>query len=135
MTVLIGFATILPETTQAQYIKRLAKDSAVNATTRYLTFTSTPDLVKSFALTAIVSTGSLSITSSVLEARIDTIGGATDWIAVPSSLVVVDSSLSGTVKNYQYHVLYHSANGYRIKVTSAGTQKTYLYASYLRRTQ
>lgn len=125
-----------PMKTEAQYITRLAKDSASASQTRYVTFTSTPNLIKSISLTALASSGTMSITSVTLESRIDTISGGTDWITVPASVAVTATAqvLSSTV--YQFHLLDHSANGYRIKiVTPAVSQKTYLYGSYLRRTQ
>lgn len=136
VTLFILGQTFAPLKADAQYLTRLAKDSSVNATTRYLTFTSTPNLVTSISVTGVLSTGTLSLTSVTLESRNDTISGTSDWITVPASIAVVASTTALSSTGYVWHLPAHNtANGYRIKVVSSGTQKTYLYGSYLRRTQ
>lgn len=131
---LLAMAMVLPEVTHAQYVTRLAKDSISNAATRYITFNSTPDILKGLSVSAIVSTGTLSLTSVTLEHRLDTMtGAAADWTPVPTTSVAVSSTISTTKAVYTWDVITHGANGYRIKIVGGGTQKTYLYGALLRR--
>lgn len=120
------------QSASAQYVTRLPKDSVQTGVTKYLTFTSTPNLVKSIGITALTGTGTLSF-SATLEQRIDTISGAYEWVAVSGAGTL--SATSGTQTIIWPIDPNQAGNGYRIKVVPSATQKTYLYGRYLRRTQ
>lgn len=130
---LVAVSTLLatlPVTSSAQFVTRKAKDSVVNAQTRTQTWTATPDGVKGFQVTAVKVSGTVSA-FSVLETRIDTV--TTLWEIVKDSDTVFLTDQASQIHLWPVSPQY--GNGYRIRTVSTGTQKFYVYAAYLRRSQ
>jgi len=120
----MGFLIQAPAS--AQYVTRKAKDSAINAVTKYITWTSTPGNVKGIQLTAVKGTGTPAGTVT-LETRIDTV--STEWTPVLSAASLTLTNVTNQIIVWPLNPKY--GNGYRIKIVPTGTQKTYLYAAYL----
>lgn len=122
----------------AQYIQRKAKDSVVAAGTKYITWTSIPDGLYGIQ----IATDSVSGTTAAvvtLETRIDTINGAT-WVPYKRNNGTTADSYTMTATDdgtdwlsYIFPIDLPYGNGYRLKFVSTGTQKYYIYASYLKR--
>jgi hypothetical protein len=116
----------------------VVKDSAIDATTKYITFTSTPNGVKGLSLSGVKSTGTVSA-YAIVQVRTDTMPTAvtSSWIdyvypgtTKRDTLFFTDIT---TVQGYQWPVPDQFFNGVRFKIVPTGTQKLYLYGSLLRR--
>lgn len=121
-----------------QLVYRKAKDSVVAAGTKYVTWTSMTDGVYGIQLL----TDSVSGTTScvvTLQQRIDTIDAsawvdAVDALGDPLPTFTMAATDDGTdwLSNI-WPIDLQSGNGYRLKFVSTGTQKFYIWATYLRR--
>lgn len=125
---LIACTMLAPKLSLSQFVTRMPKDSLVDAATKTLTWTSTPANVVSFQITFVKSTGTAAATVQ-LQTRCDTIS-TTDWTRVFDSTYTVTNVAA---QSYLIPVVPAYGNGYRFVITGSGTQKTYIYASYLRR--
>lgn len=112
----------------AQQLTRKAKDSVVNAATKYLTWTSTPSKLKSIVLSFKKSTGTPAATVT-LQYRVDTVAAV--WQNADSTFATY--TITGDSLTFIWKVPNQFFNGVRIKVVGSGTQKTYLWGAYMRR--
>jgi hypothetical protein len=119
---------LLSFTANAQMLTRKAKDSVVDAGTKYLTWTYTPSKVTTIVLTFAKGTGTAAATAT-LQFRADTIKQV--WQNADSTFG--SFAITGDSATYLWKVPLQYFNGIRIKVVGTGTQKIYLWAAYMRR--
>lgn len=125
-------------TAQGQYITRkptTGKDSVVDGVTKYVTWPSTIDGIQSFVFRGIKSTGTPSA-YVLLQGRVDSTDN--DWVDLKFTGIqgTGDTLKIGNNANHQIQTWpldKQYFNGYRFKIVSTGTQKFYIYPSYLRR--
>lgn len=140
--ILLVFAVVMASLpSEAQILTRHVllpkKDSAIDATGSFLTFTSTANGLTGVSLTAVKGTGTPA-GYAILQVRTDTIptGATSSWIDYVNPVSARRDTLfftNVTVQGYQWPVPVQFFNGVRAKIVPSGTQKTYLYFSTLRR--
>lgn len=135
---LLGAALILamPDSSEAQSVKRFKKpplkDSIVDAGGKTLTWPSTLKGVTGVQATVVAGTGTVAAVG-YLEVRLDTLN-TTTWTRYgtlfdyPADSVIFSASTLTKI----WPIPVQAFNGVRLRVTSSGTQKTYLYLAYLR---
>lgn len=125
----ISLALILTSfTANAQVLTRKAKDSAINAVTKYITWTALPSKTKSIVLSFKKGTGTPAA-AVTLQYRVDTVAAV--WQNADSSFSTY--TITGDSATFIWTIPTLFFNGARIKIVPTGTQKTYLWAAYMRR--
>ena len=125
------FCSVFADTAQAQYVTRAAKDSVAGANTKYINFLNTKKGTVAFQLTAVKDTGTVAGTVT-LERRIDTLpsAGTSVWKQVGTQSFTLTNTTSPQGDIFPISV--QDGLSYRIKVTTTGGGKVFLYGSSLR---
>lgn len=130
MVCLALMACLTMQHADAQYLKRLPKDSTSNSATHYTGFNFTPDGVTSISVSndKPASGGGTLSGYQVLEHRVDTTLNI--WEKVPGSDTL---TLTDGDNGHIWPISTQAGNGYRVKTVTSGTMKFYIYVAYLRR--